>query len=179
MKLQTSEIWDLYDAHGHKTGMTAERGAPIPAGYYHPVVHVCLFNEQGQMLIQKRNPDKALEPGKWDLSAGGAGIAGEQIYQAAERELYEELGIRMDLSGVTPHVVTFFDSGFDSYYLINVKEAELSPRINTGELQAIRFASEGEIIGMLKEGTFVAFKESFLSLLFSMRTVRGSLAYPT
>ena len=179
MKLETPEIWDLYDARGHKTAMTAKRGEPIPAGYYHPVVHVCLFNERGEMLIQKRNPDKALEPDKWDLSAGGAGIAGEEIYEAAERELYEELGICMDLSDTTPHVVTFFDSGFDSYYLIHVKEEELSPKINTGELQAIRFAAEEEIMSMLKEGTFVAFKESFVSLLFSMRTVRGSLAYPT
>lgn len=178
MSGKAPELWDLYDAQGKRTDMRVERDAPIPAGYYHPVVHVCLFNSRGEMLIQLRNPDKALAPDKWDVSAGGAGIAGEEISEAAARELYEELGIRMDFSGTPPHVTAFFDSGFDSYYLASIDEENFEPHIGTSELRAIRFASETEILEMIDGGLFVPFKKSFISLLFAMRQIRGSLDFP-
>ena len=39
----------------------------------------------------------------WDISVGGSAIQGDSSQTAAEREVLEELGIKLDLQGVRPH----------------------------------------------------------------------------
>ena len=48
------EILDLYTADREKTGKTMVRGEETPAGCYRLVVHVCIFNDKGQLLIQQQ-----------------------------------------------------------------------------------------------------------------------------
>lgn len=48
------EIWDLYDINRIPTGETMIRGEKIKENRYHLAVHVCIFNKQGEMLIQHR-----------------------------------------------------------------------------------------------------------------------------
>ena len=48
------ELWDVYDVVRNKTGRTMVRGETFAEGDYHLVVHVCIFNSKGEMLIQKR-----------------------------------------------------------------------------------------------------------------------------
>ena len=52
------EAWDLYTQDRVKTGQTMLRGDPVPEGLFHLQVHVCIFNEQGEMLIQQRQSTK-------------------------------------------------------------------------------------------------------------------------
>ena len=114
------ELWDLYDLDRNVTGKTHVRGEPIPDGYYRLVVHICIFNSEGKMLIQHRTPTKRAYPNVWDLSAGGAAILGDDSHTAASRELYEELGIRYDFTRVRPVLTTCFDNGFNDVYCINL-----------------------------------------------------------
>ena len=59
----------------------------------HMVVHVLVFTEKGELLLQKRSMNKDVAPGKWDTSVGGHVNSGETLTQAMEREMDEELGI--------------------------------------------------------------------------------------
>ncbi len=59
----------------------------------HRVVHVLVFNEIGELYLQKRSMDKDVAPGKWDTSVGGHVDAGETLGEAVRREVEEELGI--------------------------------------------------------------------------------------
>ena len=52
------ELWDVYDVDRQLTGKTMVRGEPFEKGAYHIVVHICVFNSEGQMLIQQRQPFK-------------------------------------------------------------------------------------------------------------------------
>jgi mutator protein MutT len=59
----------------------------------HRVIHVLVFNEQGELLLQKRSMHKDVAAGKWDTSVGGHVNAGETLEKAVRRETEEELGI--------------------------------------------------------------------------------------
>ena len=59
----------------------------------HKVVHVLVFNDAGNLLLQKRSMNKDVAPGKWDTSVGGHVSPGEDLKTAALREMKEELGV--------------------------------------------------------------------------------------
>jgi isopentenyldiphosphate isomerase len=73
----------------------------------HRVVHVLVFNEQGELLLQKRSMNKDVAPGRWDTSVGGHVSAGETLDEAMKREMAEELGIR---ACVTEFLYTYIHS---------------------------------------------------------------------
>ena len=83
-----SEIWDLYDGNGQKTGRTMVRGEEVPAGLYHLGVHIWPMNSRGEFLVQKRSMTVQCKPGIWAVT-GGSAVAGEDALTAARRELSE------------------------------------------------------------------------------------------
>ena len=89
------ECFDLYNEHRQQTGETMVRGTQTPAGRYRLVVHICIFNSNGELLIQQRQPFKKGWSNLWDVTVGGAVTAGETSQQGAHRELLEELGPRL------------------------------------------------------------------------------------
>ena len=88
---EEDELWDIYDENRVKTGRTHPRGKLIPKGDYHLVVHVCVQNKEGNMLLTQRSPNKGF-PHRWEWT-GGSALAGEDSLSAAIRELQEETGI--------------------------------------------------------------------------------------
>lgn len=94
------------------------RGDTFEQGAYHLVIHVCLFNQLGKMLIQQRQPDKEGWSNMWDITVGGSAIAGETSQQAAKREVKEEIGYTLNLRNRRPSLTVNFENGFDDYYLI-------------------------------------------------------------
>jgi 16S rRNA (adenine1518-N6/adenine1519-N6)-dimethyltransferase len=66
----------------------------------HRAVHMLIFNDRGDIFLQKRSRWKDRHPLVWDSSAAGHVNAGESYDAAAERELKEELGIRVPLEKI-------------------------------------------------------------------------------
>ena len=89
------EIWDLFTKDGQPTGKQHRRGDPLPAGFYHPGVHVWIRNSKGQYLMSQRAADRPTFPLKWEC-VGGSMLAGEDALTGAIREVQEELGITLD-----------------------------------------------------------------------------------
>ena len=87
-----SELWDIINVNGEKTGRVIERGQPMYEGEYHLAVHVWIHNRNGEWLISKRSPEKKTFPNVWE-ACGGAAVAGDDSLTAALREAKEELGI--------------------------------------------------------------------------------------
>ena len=92
------ELWDLYDINGARTGEVWERSfgnyRAIPDGRYHLVSDILVQHSDGTFLLTKRHIDKDVYPGYWEASAGGSAKVGETPEECAERELFEETGIR-------------------------------------------------------------------------------------
>ena len=164
------DLVDLYDENRIPLGRIGERHAPKNRGEYLVVVHVCVFDSRGRLLIQQRAPEKNIWPGLWDLSVGGAVGAGETSRQGAEREFREELGYPLALTDIRPSFTVNFDGGFDDFYLLT-KDLNLDGLIlQTEEVQAVRWAAVEEILDMADRGIFVPYPKSFLQFLFDMRT---------
>ena len=170
------EIWDIYDENRIKTGARHVRGNKLPDGAYHLVVHTCIFNPKGEMLIQLRSDKKAAWPALWDLSAGGCAQQGEDSRAAAMREIREELGLAIDLAGRRPHLTCNFPAGFDDVYLIETPGFDAETlHLQTEEVQAARWADEHGICRLLAEGRFIPYRRGFIQMLFSMREGFGSI----
>ena len=137
------ECFDLYDVNRNKSGKVLERGNKVPEGYYRLVVHVCIFDSEGRMLIQKRLKEKKGWSGMWDITAGGSALAGDSSQQAASRELNMDVDID-------------------------------TLKLQATEVEQVRWATEEEILEMMKEKEFVLYKSSFISLLFFLRNHNGA-----
>lgn len=169
------ELWDVYDMNRNKTGRTWVRGEPLQEGNYHLVVHVCIFNSKGEMLIQQRQPFKEGWSNMWDLTVGGSAITGDSSQDAARRELEEEIGLTIDFQDVRPHITFHFERGFDDIYLIE-KEVDLHTlTLQYEEVQAVKWASKEEILAMIKTGEFIPYYESLIHFLFDIRNARRSI----
>ncbi len=163
------ELWDLYDADRRPLGRTMVRGEPQPPGTYRFVIHVCIFNERGEMLLQQRQPFKKSWSNLWDVTVGGSAVAGERSQDAAHRELLEELGLDVSFEGLRPALTVSFDGGFDDWYLIR-RDVDVSEcALQYEEVQAVRWAGLSEALAMLEDGRFIPYHKGFLECLFFLR----------
>lgn len=88
-----TEFWDLYYPDGSPSGEVLDARERIPDDRRTQLVHFFIFDRQGRVLLQKRSMKKKYFPGVWD-GTGGRVQAGEELREAACRELFEELGLR-------------------------------------------------------------------------------------
>ena len=170
------ELVDLYDENRVPLGRVGERHAPKEPGEYRMVVHVCVFDSRGRLLIQQRAPQKTVYPNQWDVSVGGGVDAGETSRQGAEREFREELGYPQDLTGLRPSITVNFGGGFDDFYIVVKDLDETALVLQEEEVSAVRWVTMEELLAMVDDGRFISYPKSFLQFLFDMR---GTFGFPT
>ena len=150
------------------------RGQKVPDGRYHLVIHVCLFNKEGKMLIQQRQSFKPTWANMWDVSVGGAIAAGEDSAAGARREVAEELGLALDLNGKPASLSVSFPDGFDDYYIVE-QDVDISTlQLQYEEVQAAKWASQEEILAMIDDGSFIPYRKSLIDFLFFRYQSDGS-----
>lgn len=162
------ELWDLYTQDREKTGQTMVRGDKVPDGLFHLQVHVCIFNTRGEMLIQRRQSSKQWYPDLWDYSVGGSAIAGDNSIEAAQREVFEELGLCISLAGKRPAVTRWYGAMMDDYYIFT-QDVELSELVlQEEEVQSVRWADCEDILALLSAGEFCPNQSGMIRLLFEL-----------
>lgn len=167
------ERWDLYTRDRQKTGEFHIRGEKMPPERYHLVVQVVIFGSDGRLLIQQRHRDKIGWPAMWDFSAAGSAVAGDSSVDAAVREVQEELGLTLDASELSPALTMYGENFFCDIYLVERDVALGDLRLQETEVQAVRWASEAEILALAEQGQFVPWIAPFISLLFAMRRTKS------
>ena len=171
------ELVDLYSEDRISLGKTEERNklrAQNAFAGFRVVVHICIFNSNGQMLIQQWSLQKEAFPVVWDVSAACGVRAGESSRRGAEREVREELGYELDLTGVRPSVTVNYDGGFDDFFLVVRDDLRVESLIlQEEEVRAACWATREEVLSMLERGEFIHYPASFLQFLFDMRDTFG------
>ena len=98
---------------------TMEKLEAHQKGLLHRAFSVLLYNEAGEMLIQRRAPGKYHTPGLWTNACCSHPREGEEATAAASRRLREELGIEIPPEGlqVKGHFVYMasFDNGLTEH----------------------------------------------------------------
>ncbi|KAG7590750.1 Peptidase family M49 [Arabidopsis suecica] len=125
------EHFDVLTKSGEKTGVTKPRGEVHRDGDYHRAVHVWIFVETSQqLLLQLRSDDKDSWPGQWDISSAGHISAGDPSLISAQRELQEELGVKLPKDAFEKIFVflqecvtndgKFINNEFNDVYLVTI-----------------------------------------------------------
>ena len=99
---------------------------------------------------------------------GGSAVQGDTSARAAERELLEEVGISVDLTGVPPHMSINFAHGFDDIYLVEMEVDPATLSLQYEEVEQVRWATEEEILAMIDSGEFIPYYSHWIRLLFAM-----------
>lgn len=171
-----SELCDVYNKDRKCIGKKVERGKiNSQSDEYQLVVHICIFNSRGELLIQHRNKYKNNWADLWDITAGGGAIAGESSQEAIERELYEELGVKIQLIDMRPKLTINFKYGFDDVYIIEKDVFINKLKLQSSEVSEVKWASLEEICSMIKKGNFMPYHIEYIRLLFALKDKVGIL----
>ena len=137
------ELFPLVDEQGNITGSATRGECHNGSKLLHPVVHLHVFNSQGDLYLQKRQEWKDIQPGKWDTAVGGHVDLGESVEQALRREVREELGITDFIPQPVTHYV--FESARERELVFTFKTTYDGPVIPSDELDGGRFWPVEEI----------------------------------
>ena len=88
-----TEWFPLVNEEGETIGKATRKECHSGSKLLHPVIHLHIFNKDGDLYLQKRSMNKDIQPGKWDTDVGGHIDYGESVEEALRREVREELGI--------------------------------------------------------------------------------------
>lgn len=159
-----SEIWDLYDADGRRTGRTMQRGEEVPEGMYHLCVHIWPVNSRGQVLIQQRAQTVQWKPGIWAVT-GGSAVSGEDAMTAARRELREELGY--DASEAQMHRIACLrrTNSFCNVFTIRLDCPAEAFTLQAEEVSAVRWCDGSRLLRMAGENTLYNYGDAYFRML--------------
>ena len=125
------------------------------------------------MLIQHRQPFKSGWSDLWDITVGGSAVSGDTSQPAAEREVLEEIGYKLDLSNIRPAFTINFKNGFNDIYLVE-REIEIDTlKLQYEEVKEVKWATADKIKSMIESGEFIPYDKSFIDMLFFLRNHNG------
>lgn len=147
------EWFPLVDEAGNIIGRATRRECHNGSKRLHPVVHLHIYNKEGDLLLQKRSQTKDIQPGKWDTAVGGHVDYGESIEEALRREAREELGIKsFEAEEIACYV---FESDIEKELVHTYRTIYEGPfTLNKEELDDARFWRIDEIESQLGKGIF-------------------------
>lgn len=163
------EYFPIVTEEGVVTGKASRAECHSGTFLLHPVIHLHVFNSQGELYLQKRAPDKDIQPGKWDTSVGGHVDYGEEIVVALLREVREELGMT-DFNPIFLQRYKFVSDReaelVHSYYTIYDGDVQPDPV----EISEGRFWKRADIENNLGKNVFTPnFESEYTKVIKSLR----------
>ena len=144
------ELWDGYRKDGSLAGVDLVRGQPIPPDIYHIVCGALLRHDDGSYLLMLRHPDKPWG-NRWEATAAGHSLKGEDPETCIRRELYEETGIHGEDFRLLDYRIVAGNGMFYTY-LCRTDAPKDSVRLQEGETVGYRWLSEEEFRDFVRSG---------------------------
>ena len=137
----------LVDVHDKQIGLMPKLEAH-KKGVLHRAFSVFIFNNKGELMLQRRALSKYHSPGLWTNTCCSHQRDGESNILAAKRRLNEEMGFVTELIEKTSFVYKAnFDNGLTEHELdhIIVGKYNHSPVINSSEVDSWKWMSMEDI----------------------------------
>ncbi len=158
MKDNSDEMFPVVDEEGNIIDAASRGECHGGSMKLHPVVHLHVFNSDGDIYLQKRPLWKDIQPGKWDTAVGGHVALGESAEMALKREVAEEIGITDFTPEKLVHYVFESERERELVFVFKtVYDGEITP---SEELDGGRFWKLSEIKENLGKGVFTPNFES-------------------
>ena len=181
------EIFDVTDDNGFPVGRTVTRSEAHDKGISHRTAHTWIVRKAGgsyEVLLQKRSANKESFPSMYDTSSAGHIQAGDDPLESAQRELFEELGIKAYEGDFTFagkfhikyemefHGKMFRDNEVAFVYVYEKPVDETKLVLQTEEVEEVKWFNIDEVLEGCKhrDGTFCVPMEG-------LQTVRRYLGY--
>ena len=146
------EMFPIVNEDGNIVGAATRGECHNGSKLLHPVVHLHVFNSEGQLYLQRRPAWKDIQPDKWDTAVGGHVDLGESVEQALRREAFEELGIAEFNPELVLHYV--FESARERELVFTYKAVFDGAIRPSDELDGGRFWNIQEIKEQIGKGVF-------------------------
>lgn len=170
------ELIDIVDKNGIPTGEVMDKDDVHNKNFLHNEIGVFIINNSGEILLEKRSPNKRYSPNKWGLCAGHVDT-GETLIEAAIREIHEEIGIDVLESDLTPfgNFETFIDdtnSHLTHFYYLKCNKKAYEFIIQKEELTEVKWFKIDDIINMINNNdTSTVFTSSRLNLFEELKNI--------
>lgn len=141
------ELIDVLDEFGNPTGQVETKEEIYKKGLWHRSSHIWIENDNQELLVQKRNPNKQTFPNLWAISVAGHVDSGETSRQTAVRELKEEVNLdvkpeELEFLFTIKRVQPYKDSYirvFDDVYLLHRNIDVEKTKLQVEELTDIKY----------------------------------------
>jgi 8-oxo-dGTP pyrophosphatase MutT (NUDIX family) len=115
------------------------------------IVAAVIINEEGEILLAKRNQPETPEiHGKWEFAGGGVNF-GEKPEAAVKRETLEEIGLEVEVVRLLPTIISDiqkFNNGDSVQVLVLTYECKIIsgvPKVSDPEIAEVKFFRVEEI----------------------------------
>lgn len=145
-----SELFYHVDENDKVLGSISRAEAHRDKSKIHRSIFVAIFNDQHQILLQKRSQHKDLYPGLWSTSVGGHVTYGQTYRQAAKREMTEELGLSLPITRITKAIIktdreTEYVAGFTA-------QLQTTPsKFDKVEIDEVAWFSASDVTKLIKQ----------------------------
>ena len=164
------ENWEILTADGRPSGRSIVRGKEaLRQGEYHLVVHIWITDGYGNFLIQRRSLNKKLMPGEW-AAIGGSAVMYEKSKTAAQRELYEEMGIK-----TRPEQLKFVKrmirkSSIIDVYVLKTRVRASTLKLQEDEVSDAKWVTRRRLEQMVTNGEFHNYGSEYFKTIYQLAT---------
>lgn len=148
------ELIDILDDEGNLTGQNCLKSIAHQEGFNHATVHIWFFTVQGNILLQQRGAAKKIYPLLWDVSVAGHVNSGENLYDAAIREVKEEIGLNIRKEALIKIGVMKSFKSYDSGVIDNEFHTVFISKLNEDINNLSAQKEEVEALKIVSSSTF-------------------------
>ena len=151
-----SELLILVDDEDRELGHLDKAACHDESGILHRAFSLFIFNNQGELLLQQRAPDKRLWGGYWSNSCCSHPRKNETMAAAVTRRCQQELGFSTELNFVYKfkYQAAFANLGSEHELCsVYIGQFDGEPHVNSTEVSAWRWISPAQLNRELADPT--------------------------